>query len=54
HKQAALYCNTKQLMFSLVKHTAHLVKQHTVNPLISPDVNYPFLLSVSQCFFISH
>ncbi|CAI9535315.1 unnamed protein product, partial [Staurois parvus] len=26
-------------------HTAHLVKQHTVNPLIAPDVN-PFLPSV--------
>ncbi|CAI9583721.1 unnamed protein product, partial [Staurois parvus] len=28
-----------------VKHTQQLVKQHTVNPLIAPDVN-PFLPSV--------
>ncbi|CAI9587410.1 unnamed protein product [Staurois parvus] len=34
--------------------TAHIVKQHTVNPLIAPDVN-PFLLSVStvSVLFIS-
>ncbi|CAI9547963.1 unnamed protein product [Staurois parvus] len=33
------------LLCSLVKHTQHTVKQHTVNPLIAPDVN-PFLPSV--------
>ncbi|CAI9533476.1 unnamed protein product, partial [Staurois parvus] len=37
------------------KYTAHIVKQHTVNPLIAPDVN-PFLpsaISTVSVLFIS-
>ncbi|CAI9569777.1 unnamed protein product, partial [Staurois parvus] len=37
--------NTQQHVSLVKKHTAHYVKQHTVNPLITPDVN-PFLPSV--------
>ncbi|CAI9598561.1 unnamed protein product, partial [Staurois parvus] len=36
-------------------HTSQLVKQHTINPLITPDFN-PFLPSVivqSQCFLLA-
>ncbi|CAI9535142.1 unnamed protein product, partial [Staurois parvus] len=48
-RHAALYFSVQQINskqhVSLVKHTAHNVKQHTVNPLIVPDVN-PFLPSV--------
>ncbi|CAI9614879.1 unnamed protein product, partial [Staurois parvus] len=35
----------KAACFPSKTHTAHTVKQHTVNPLIAPDVN-PFLPSV--------
>ncbi|CAI9535902.1 unnamed protein product, partial [Staurois parvus] len=36
-------------------HTAHTVKQHTVNPLITPDVNpiLPSVISTVSVLFIS-
>ncbi|CAI9563721.1 unnamed protein product [Staurois parvus] len=36
-------------------HTAHTVKQHTVNPLITPDVNHflPSVISTVSVLFIS-
>ncbi|CAI9562950.1 unnamed protein product, partial [Staurois parvus] len=53
-EQVALYCyaqhsNTKQLVY-IVKHT-----QHTVNPLISPNVNpsCPVSLVQWQCFLLA-
>ncbi|CAI9575283.1 unnamed protein product, partial [Staurois parvus] len=43
----------KAACFSSKTHTAHTVKQHTVNPLIAPDVN-PFLPLVQcQCFLLA-
>ncbi|CAI9602528.1 unnamed protein product, partial [Staurois parvus] len=46
-----LCSHTKQCAYSEHTHTAHIVKQHTYNPLIAPHVN-PFLPSViSTCFF---
>ncbi|CAI9563350.1 unnamed protein product, partial [Staurois parvus] len=44
-EHAAVYFSAQQHV-SLVKHTAHYAKWHTVNSLIAPDVN-PFLPSVS-------
>ncbi|CAI9531411.1 unnamed protein product, partial [Staurois parvus] len=43
-----LLCITEQYKAACLHsktHTAHIVKQHTVNPLIAPDVN-PFMPSV--------
>ncbi|CAI9553265.1 unnamed protein product, partial [Staurois parvus] len=48
-----LYDSAKQSQWKA--HTAHNVKQHTVNPLIAPDVN-PFLpsaISTVPVLFIS-
>ncbi|CAI9574166.1 unnamed protein product, partial [Staurois parvus] len=48
------HSHTKQCDHS-VKHTQHTVKQHTVNPLIAPDVKpfMPSAVSTVSVLFIS-
>ncbi|CAI9558004.1 unnamed protein product [Staurois parvus] len=45
----------KAACFPSKTHTAHIVKQHTANPLISPDVNLflPSAISTVSVLFIS-
>ncbi|CAI9557021.1 unnamed protein product, partial [Staurois parvus] len=51
----ALHSRAIQSSVLTVKHTQNTVKQHTVNPLVTPDVN-PFLpsaISTVSVLFIS-